>query len=179
MEPLTMLVVSTLISVLIAVLVLWLGCSWLATRLKAEIQHEYDQNLLAQRSHWEARDEAERVRALGPERQRVTEVLVELCSRWVGIGDCITACGMIKRGSVERSRFGYRDTFKKELAYFDDYFRPRRAFLDETTAAEVTSTVARMRAGERELSGTLRDEENVDATGAVREITKTFEVMSE
>ncbi|MFT5048825.1 MAG: hypothetical protein ACI8QZ_000212 [Chlamydiales bacterium] len=179
MEPLSMLVASTLISVLIAALVLWLGCSWIGTRLKAELEHEYDQKLVAQRAHWEARDEAERVRLLGPERERVTEVVVELCARWVGIADCITECGITKLGSVERSRFAYRDTFRKEMSYFDDYFRPRRAFLDEATAAEITATVARMRAEERELSGTLRDEENVDAAGAKREITKTFEVMSE
>jgi len=179
MEPLTLLVVSTLISVVIAALVLWLGTSWIGTRLKSEVQHEYDQKLVAQRAHWEARDEAERARILGPERQRVTEVLVELCARWVGIGECITECGITKRGSVERSRFAYRDTFTKELAYFDDYFRPRRAFLDEATAEEVTRTVSRMRAAERELSGTLRDEENVDAAGAMKEIAKTFELMSE
>lgn len=177
MDPLVLLA-STFISVLVSGIVLWLGTSWIATRLKSDVQQEYDQKLAAQRARWEALQEVERHQQMAPERSRVVETLLELCARWSGICDCIAECGLTRRETIARTRFGYRDTFRREVDYFDDYFRPRRAFLDEGAAGQVTQMVDRLRSAERELTGTLRDE-NVDDGEAHRAILKAFESMSE
>ena len=177
MDPLVLLLACTFISVIVALAVLWLGTSWMGTRLRADVQQEYDQKLAAQRARWEALQEVERHRLLGPERTRVTDVVLELCSRWVGICDCIAECGLTRRNSVEHARFAYRDSFRRELDYFDNYFRPRRAFLSADSAKQISEMVERLRSEERELTGTLRDE-NVDDAEAHRAILKTFEAMS-
>jgi hypothetical protein len=177
MEPLTVLLASTLISLIIAGAVLWLATSWIGTRLRDGIQAEYDQKLAAQRARWEALQEVERRELLGPERTRKNDVLLELCARWVSICDCIAECGLTRRRSIEHARFAYRETFRRELAWFDDYFRPRRAFLDAEAAGRVAQMVERLRSEERELTGTLRDE-NVDDAEAHRAIVKTFDAMS-
>ena len=104
-------------------------------------------------------------------------MLLELCARWIGICDCIAECGLIRRRSIEHARFAYRDTFRRELAYFDNYFRPRRAYMDAGDAGRVAEMVARLRSEERELTGTLRDD-NVDDAEAHRAIVKTFDAMS-
>ena len=142
---------SSAIATALSGVVVFLARNWISERLKASIQHEYDQKLETHKAQLKSQTEAEIVRLkaqleiAAAERnvqysrvfEKTAEVIAQTYQKLLELSQAADAYTQLLEPSDDPSRKELAQAFQQKAREFLDYFQPKKIYLPKETAERI------------------------------------------